>query len=65
MYYQLMLKLSSQFQIKDQIKKDHQYGLIIHAKCLEKQCTEDYKGETGRRLIKHVKVYCGKDAKLH
>ena len=45
-------KLRSQWQIKDQTKKDHQYDLVNYAKCPEKQCIEDY---TGTHLTGHVK----------
>ena len=34
-------KLSSQFQIKVQTKKDHQHELLYYAKCPELQCTRE------------------------
>ena len=58
-------KLSSKFQLKDQTKKDHQHDVVYYAKCPEEQCTEDYTGETGRRLIERVKDHSGKDSKSH
>ena len=50
-YYET--KLSIKFQLKDQTKKDHQHGVVYHAKWPEKQCTEDYTGETVSHLFKH------------
>ena len=58
-------KLSSKFQLKDQTKKDHQHDVVYYEKCPEEQCTEDYTGETGRRLVEHVKDHSGKDSKSH
>ena len=58
-------KLSSKFQLKDQTKKDHQHDVVYYAKCPVEQCTEDYTGETGRRLIERLKDHSGKDSKAH
>ena len=55
-------KLSSKFQLKDQTKKD---DVVYYTKCLEEQCTEDYTGETSRRLIERVEDHSGKDSKSH
>ena len=57
-------KLSRKFKLKDQTKKD-QHDVVYYAKCPEEQCTEDYTGETGRRLIERVKDHSGKDSKSH
>ena len=54
-------KLSSRFQLKDQTKKDHQHDVVYYRKCPEEQCTKDYTGETGRRLIERVKDRSGND----
>ena len=59
------IKFSSKFQLKDQTKRDHQHDVVYYEKCLEEQCTEDYTGETGRRLIERVKDHSGKDSKSH
>ena len=58
-------KLSSKFQLKDQTKNDHQHAVVYYAKCPEEQCTKDYTGETGRRLIESVKYPSDKDLKSH
>ena len=58
-------KLSSKFQLRDQTKKDHQHDVVYYETCPEEQCTEDYTGEAGRRLIERVKDHSGKDSKSH
>ena len=58
-------KLSSKFQLKEQTKKDHQHDVVYYAKCPKQYCTEDYTGETKRRLIERVKDHSGKDLKSH
>ena len=55
---------SSKFQLKDQTN-DHQHDVVYYAKCPEEQCTKDYTGETGRRLIERVKDHSDKDLKSH
>ena len=57
-----LTSVSSRFQLKDQTKKD-QHNVVYYVKCPNEQCTEDYTGETGRRLIEHVKDHSGKDLK--
>ena len=56
-------KLSSRFQLKDHTKKDHQH--VVYVKRPEEQCTEDYTGENGKRLIERGKGHSGKDSKSH
>ena len=58
-------KLSSKFQLKYQTKKDHKHDVVYYLKRPEEQCTEDYTGGTGRRLIERVKDHSGKDSKSH
>ena len=58
-------KLCSKFQLKDHTKKDHQHDVVCYVKCPEEQCTEEYTGERGRRLIERVKDHSGKDSKSH
>ena len=57
-------KLSSRFQLKDHTKKDHQH-VVYYVKRPEEQCTEDYTGENGKRLIERGKGHSGKDSKSH
>ena len=56
---------SSKFQLKDQTKNVHQHDVVYYAKCPEEQCTKDYTGEAGRRLIERVKDHSDKDLKSH
>ena len=58
-------KLSSRFQLKDQTNKDHQHDVIYYRKCPKEQCTKDYTGETGRRLIERVKDRSGNDLRFN
>ena len=43
-------KLNSVFQLKDKLNEKHQHNLSYYKKCPEEFCTEDYLGETGRKL---------------
>ena len=44
-------KLGSKFtKIKDKTIKEHQHDVVYYVKCPERQCSEDYTGETARRL---------------
>ena len=58
-------KLSSRFQLKDHTKKDHQHDVVYYVKRPEEQYTEDYTGESGRRLMERGKGHSGKDLKSH
>ena len=46
---------------KNRTKEEHKQDFAYHAKCLE--CSEDYPGETGRRLQGHVDEHAGDDSK--
>ena len=58
-------KLSTKFQIKDRTKDQHKYDLVYYRKCLEPTCSEDYLGETGRRITERSADHCGKDKQSH
>ena len=58
-------KLNSRFQIKDEINEKHQHDLIYYTKFPEEFCTEDYLGETGRRIIERVADHAGKGKQSH
>ena len=58
-------KLGSFFNIKDQTKFEHSNDLIYLVKCPEKTCSEDYLGETARRINEKVLEHAGKDKKSH
>ena len=58
-------KLNSGFQNKDKINEKHKHGLIYYTKCPEASSTEEYLGETGRRIIERVADHAGKDKQSH
>ena len=43
-------KLSIKFNIKDKTEFYHQCNLVYHGKCPNQTCTEEYIGETDRRV---------------
>ena len=58
-------KLSTKLQIKDKAKDQHNHDLVYYSKCPEPTSTEDYLGETGRRIIERSADHCGKDKQSH
>ena len=58
-------KLNSRFQIKDKINEKHKHDLIYYTKCPETSFTEEYLGETSRRIIERVADLDGKDKQSH
>ena len=58
-------KLNSRFQNKDKINEKHKHCLIYYTKCPEASSTEEYLGETGRRIIERVADHAGKDKQSH
>ena len=60
-------RLSSKFsKIKDKKNvNEHQHDIVCYVKCPERQCSEDYTGETARRLSKRVLDHNGRDTKSY
>ena len=59
-------KLGTKFNnIKDPVKKSHQYDVVYYVTCPEPGCVEDYSGETGRRLNERLIDHNGRDKKSH
>ena len=59
-------KLGTEFNnIKDPVKKSHQYDVAYYTTCPKPGCVEDYIGKTGRRLNETVIDYKGRDKKTH
>ena len=58
-------KLGSFFNIKDQTKLEHNNDLTYLVKCPEKTCSENYLGETARRINERVLEHAGKDKNSH
>ena len=59
------IKLSSQFNIKDDTNKQHKHDLVYFSRCPSMTCTDSYIGETAWRLNKHVVYHPGRDKKSH
>ena len=51
--------------IKDLVKKYHQYDVVFCVKCPLPSCVEDYNGETGRILHWRVTEYNGRRKKSY
>ena len=59
-------RLSSKFtKIKDITVKEHQRNIVHYVKYPESKCSENYTGETARRLSERVLDHNGRDAKSH
>ena len=59
-------RLSSKFtKIKDITVKEHQRNIVHYVKYPESKCSENYTGETTRRLSERVPGHNGRDAKSH
>ena len=58
-------KLYTRFQNQDKINEKHKHDLIYYTKSPEPPCTEDFLGETGRRIIEGVADQAGKDKQSH
>ena len=58
-------KLSTCFQIKDQTKFEDKHDIIYLATCPEDNCSENYIGESGRRISERIIDHNGRDQKSH
>ena len=58
-------RLSSCFKTKDRTKFEHQHDIIYQVKCSAENCSDDYIGESARRIIERVKDHGGRDTKSH
>ena len=56
-------KLSSCFNLKDEIDFEHNHDFIYHAKCPEPTCIDDYVGESACRITERIKDHNGRDHK--
>ena len=54
-------RLGSFLNIKDQTKLEHNNDLTYLVKCPERSCSENYLGETTRRINERVLEHAGKD----
>ena len=58
-------KLSSNFNIKDKTKIEHEHNLVYKVQCPAENCRETYVGETARRFIERIKDHQGRDHNSH
>ena len=58
-------KLSSKFKVKDKTEFYHQSNLVYYGKCPNQTCTEDYIGETGRRIKERTIHHNKRDKNSH
>ena len=58
-------KLTSKFNIKGKISKEHKHDLICKAQCPDLNCDETYIGEIGRRFSERIIDHSGRDDKSH
>ena len=47
--------------VKTNISSLHNHDIVYHGTCPEIDCSENYVGETARRISERVKVHTGKD----
>ena len=58
-------RLGSKFNIKDQIKLEHQHNVVYHTECPNRKCKSHYTGQTKCRVGKRASQHNGKDKKSH
>ena len=58
-------RLSSCFKTKGRTKFKHQHDIIYQVKCSTENFSDDYIGESARRIIERVKDHGGRDTKSH
>ena len=47
-------KLTTHFQIKDLTKFEHKYDIVYLGTCPEDNCSDNYIGESGRRISERI-----------
>ena len=57
-------KLNTQFNVKDKTKSEHKHDVIYFGKCPEKNCTDNYLGDSARRISEQIIDHGGKDKNL-
>ena len=57
-------KLSSQFNIKDDMDQQHRHDLVYFSRCPSTSCTDSYIGQTAHHLSEHVVDHAGRERKL-
>ena len=52
-------------KVKVKTKFEHNHDIVYHGICAETDCSENYIGETARRISERVKDHTGKDVHSH
>ena len=55
-------KVGTSFQIKDKTEMKHNHDIVYYKECGEEQCSENYIGQTGRRIIERIRDHAWKDS---
>ena len=55
--------LSSCFKTKNRTKFEQQHNIIYHVRCSTENCSDDYIGESARRIIERAQDHGGRDTK--
>ena len=58
-------KFSTQFNVEDRTKFEHKHDVIFFGKCPEKNCTNNYLGESARRISERIIDQGGRDQKSY
>ena len=58
-------KLSTQFNVRDRTKFKHKQDIIYFGKCPEQNYTDNYLGESARRISARIIDHGGRDQKSH
>ena len=55
--------LSTQFNVKDRTKFEYKHNVIYFGKCPEQNCTDNYLGESARRISERIIDHGSRDKK--
>ena len=58
-------KLITQFNVKDRTKFEHKHYVIYFRTCPEQNCSDNYLGESARRISERIIGHGGRDKKSH
>ena len=58
-------KLPCKFKMKDKTPFEEQHDLLYRDICATNNCTEDYVGDTARRIVVRAKDHNGRDQHSH
>ena len=61
----LVKNLETQFNVKDRTKFEHKNNVIYFGECSEKNCTNNYHGESAGRISDRIIDHGGRDQKSH